>query len=217
MPFRIALCLLLSICLHAPALALETPSYAIEDGKRMLLDGRDIFSYDSGEIYQQFHSDLIRFPGESDNSSSLPGIGYIGYADEEKPPNGIGLSFHFPSFVVSALSETPETQARRDALTALPLGQTEYPVVSVIINGPDVIGPFGVTAGMTLQELWTMFPEGSIQQNPRDTNKSVFRFRYLNSSINPSASYTFIAYLSKDGIVEFINITRNDILEWYPQ
>jgi hypothetical protein len=143
------LCLTLAcFCLSGAVLAEKISLHMIEDQERMLLEGRDIFTYDSAEIHG-----LWLAQGFADGES----IGSIGLGGDEFD-SVAGLYFPFDDFLVLTLavtSESPESlmySLSNDQIAQ----QMRLPVVSVAIHETGITGPFGIQIGMSLEELMAL-------------------------------------------------------------
>ncbi|MCL2812412.1 MAG: hypothetical protein FWD25_11085 [Clostridia bacterium] len=145
-------CLLLCLALAWASLsglvvAEEAQFYMIQDDERMLLEGRDIFSYDSSELYTMW-----RAWGPADDER----IGSIGLGGgEDEYPGFVALDFPFAEFGVLALaviSEPPDPSVH-GMLNGQIAQQANYPVVGISVHEPGAIGPLGIHVGMATKEV----------------------------------------------------------------
>ncbi len=150
---------------------------AIRDSERMLFEGRDIFAYTSGELAVLWAGKQM--PGVAE----ILRIGYTDNAHDSKDLLGLGFPFG-EMYVTAAIIKNPPP-ANMDELKALPLEQTDYPVLSVVVTDPAVLCPFGVQVGMTLEALQALLPEAR-RENSEEANvieATLYRAEYSDQSL----------------------------------
>ena len=155
---RIITCVLLSLalagsCLAGAALADKAanqdagkaPLHVIQDAERMLLEGRDIFSFTSSEIY------AARLAQGLDDKEAVGAIGFGDDFDEG------AYGFHIPLDGCQVLTLTVGSEPPDESLAGLMFAEIaqrmDCPVVSVHVDGAGVAGPFGIEVGMTVEEV----------------------------------------------------------------
>ncbi|NLO85510.1 MAG: hypothetical protein GX096_08790 [Clostridiales bacterium] len=134
------------------ALATDTPIRVIQGEERMMLEGKDIFTYTSGELCILWEA------------TELPDellIKQIDSADEDEASQIPGLYIPFEEFQVLTFSADEDAAENREMLHALPLTETQYPVTCVTLKDSGAIGPFGIEVGMTVETLQSLLPESS--------------------------------------------------------
>lgn len=132
------------------ALATDTPLRVIQGEERMMLEGKDIFTYTSGELSILW---------EASEHSGEFSIDQIASADADEANQMPGLYIPFEEFQVFAFSTDENAAETREALHALPLTETQYPVASVTLTDSGAIGPFGIEVAMTVETLQSLLPE----------------------------------------------------------
>lgn len=147
---RKSTCLLLCLslacsCLFGAALAGNTPLHMIRDDERMLLGGRDIFSYSASELYVLWN----KWGPADDERIRLIGLRGDDYKGFE------ALDFPFVEFEALALAVTsePPDPSLHSMLSGQIAQQANYPVVRISISEPGTAGPFGIHVGMAAEEL----------------------------------------------------------------
>ena len=161
----------------------------IQDEERMLLEGKDVFAYSSGELVALWKA------SEIPQDASIGFIGYEGEAPQEEVP---GLHFPFAGFDITTRAREPEAGENREALIALPLEETRYAVTHVSITDTGVPGPFGIEVGMTADTLRSLLPEVSPQELDVATVgfDTLYTARYEDE--DGSASYSIQVYSVQD-------------------
>jgi hypothetical protein len=149
------LCLTLAcFCLFGAARAGEAPLYVMQDHHRMLLEGRDIFTYDSAEILTLRHA-----RGMTDDEGILGWVYSVDGTDDGI--KAMGLYYQFNGLQVMAMiTDSPTSASEREALLnewyAQSAHEQVWPVVAVHIQEPGISGPLGIQIGMTLEELMVL-------------------------------------------------------------
>lgn len=162
----------------------------------MVLEGRDIFTYTSGELYALW------------KTSDIPvgaSIGYMGYEGAE--PEAPGLYIPFTGFEVMTRPAGGDASALEEALVSMPLEDTSYAVAYVCITDTGVPGPFGVEVGMTVDTLLGLLPG----MTPADLDVEAEGFDTLYTTQYQDGSgftYTFRAYTLMD-MVSYCVIVRD--------
>jgi len=213
---RSLLCFSLAFtCLFGAAPAGEAVHKAtlrvIQDSERMTLEGRDIFSYNSAEIYA-----MRRARGLTDDQE-IANWGFVGDSMEE---NKGTLAFYFPLDGFEILAMINDSEARTieevaallDAWRIRPADHV-FPVAAVYVNAPGIHGPFGVEVGMAVEALIAALPDiGQSpvvgQDLPYDTALALY---YVDSAPHPAGGdlYVLNAY-AKDGLL----VSFNAGLDW---
>lgn len=139
-PVCLLCCLALGCsCLFGAALAGEAPALVIRDDEHMLLESRDVFSYDSSELHNLRHK-----RGLTDDQE-IGSWGFVG--DFAEDYNGVlALYFPFDGFQVvtatngSTVRNNEEVASLLNAWYAHPDDRMICPVVAVYVDKPGIIG-----------------------------------------------------------------------------
>ncbi len=156
--------LILAVCVISAALATDGNLRVIQDDECMLLEGKDIFAYTSGELYTIWEAARKdpTFPEEAS-------IGYSGDDEDDKKEGeqeATGFFFPFDGFEVMTVQPEADAQENGAEPTAPLVEQTKYPVKIVSIRDTRVSGPFGLEVGMTLATAQDLLPE--LSRNTQD-------------------------------------------------
>jgi hypothetical protein len=173
---------------------------SIQAEERMLLEGKDVFAYSSGELVALWKA------REIPEGASIGCIGYEGTSLQGEVP---GLHFPFAGFDVTTSIREPEVGENREALIALPMEETEYSVTQVRITDTGVPGPFGIEVGMTVDTLLSLLPEVSPEERDVATEgfDTLYTARYRDE--DAAADYLIQIYSVKD-MVSLCVITREE-------